>query len=110
MARSAYPGRLPSSGRCGVPPVERNSNPTSIAASRLYSTVREAGKDIGGIADFNGGYAEALKAVRADAVLGGQLGVGSTPTVFLNGRKLGAGVVDPAALDALIDLELKLAK
>jgi uncharacterized membrane protein/protein-disulfide isomerase len=74
------------------------------------SIVRQAGKDVGGIADFNGGYAEALKEVRADAVLGGQLGVGSTPTVYLNGRKLGAGVVDPSALDALIDLELKRAK
>jgi protein-disulfide isomerase len=74
------------------------------------SVVRQAGKDVGGIADFNGGYAEALKEVRADAVLGGQLGVGSTPTVYLNGRKLGAGVVDPSALDALIDLELKRGK
>jgi protein-disulfide isomerase len=74
------------------------------------SGVRDAGKDIGGIADFNGGYAEALKQVRADAVLGGQLGVSSTPTIFLNGRKLGAGVVDPSALDALIELELKRAK
>ena len=74
------------------------------------SKVREAGKDVGGIADFNGGYAEALKVVRADAVLGGQLGVGQTPTVFLNGKKLGAGVVDPSALDALIDVELKRAK
>ena len=74
------------------------------------SAVRQAGKDVGGIADFNGGYAEALKEVKADAILGGQLGVGSTPTVFLNNRKLGAGVVDPAALDALIDLELKRAK
>ena len=74
------------------------------------SAVRQAGKDIGGIADFNGGYAEALKQVKADAVLGGQLGVGQTPTLFLNGRKLGAGVVDPSALDALIELELKRAK
>jgi uncharacterized membrane protein/protein-disulfide isomerase len=74
------------------------------------SVVRQAGKDVGGIADFNGGYAEALKEVRADAVLGGQLGVGSTPTIYLNGRKLGAGVVDPSALDVLIDLELKRAK
>ncbi|SRR6266542_2827986 len=74
------------------------------------STVRQAGKDVGGIADFNDGYGGALKEVKADAVLGGQLGVGSTPTIFLNGRKLGAGVVDPAALDALIDLELKRAK
>jgi uncharacterized membrane protein/protein-disulfide isomerase len=74
------------------------------------SAVRQAGKDIGGIADFNGGYAEALKQVRADAVLGGQVGVGSTPTIFLNNRKLGAGVVDPAGLDALIELELKRSK
>lgn len=74
------------------------------------SVVRQAGRDVGGIADFNSGYAEALKQVRAEAVLGGQLGVGSTPTIFLNGRKLGAGVVDPSALDALIDLELKRTK
>jgi uncharacterized membrane protein/protein-disulfide isomerase len=74
------------------------------------SIVRQAGKDIGGIADFNGGYAEALKQVRADAVLGGQVGVGSTPTIFLNNRKLGAGVVDPAGLEVLIDLELKRSK
>ncbi len=74
------------------------------------SAVRQAGKDVGGIADFNGGYAEALKQVKADAVLGGQLGVGQTPTLFLNGRKLGAGVVDPSALDALIDAELKRTK
>lgn len=74
------------------------------------SKVREAGKDVGGIADFNSGYAEALKAVKADAVLGGQLGVGQTPTLFLNGKKLGAGVVDPSALDALIDVVLKRAK
>lgn len=74
------------------------------------SAVRDAGRDIGGIADFNGGYAEALKQVKADAVLGGQLGVGSTPTIFLNNRKLGAGVVDPAGLAALIELELKRSK
>ena len=54
--------------------------------------------------------ADALKEVRADANLGGQLGVGSTPTLFLNGRKLPAGVVDPAGLDALIELELQRAK
>ena len=74
------------------------------------SAVRQAGHDVGGIADFNGSYADALKAVKADAVLGGQLGVGSTPTIFLNGRKIGAGVVDPSALDALIQQELKRAK
>jgi protein-disulfide isomerase len=74
------------------------------------SGVRVAAKDVGGIADFNGGYAEALKEVTADARLGGALGVGSTPSLFLNSTKLPAGVVDPAALDALIELELQRAK
>jgi len=74
------------------------------------SGVRVAAHDVGGIADFNGGYADALKEVKADADLGGKIGVGSTPTIVLNNRKLPAGVVDPAALDALIDLELKRSK
>jgi protein-disulfide isomerase/uncharacterized membrane protein len=74
------------------------------------SGVRVAAHDIGAVPDFNAGYADALKEVKADATLGGQIGVGSTPTVVLNNRKLPAGVVDPAALDALIDLELKRSK
>lgn len=74
------------------------------------SGVRVAAHDIGGVADFNGGYAEALKEVTTDANLGGRVGVTSTPTIVLNNRKLPAGVVDPAALDALIDLELKRSK
>lgn len=74
------------------------------------SGVRVAAKEVGGIADFNGSYADALKEVIADANLGGALGVGSTPTVFLNSTRLPAGVVDPAVLDALIQLELQRAK
>ena len=74
------------------------------------SGVRVAAHDVGAVPDFNGGYADALKEVKADADLGGRLGVGSTPTIVLNNRKLPAGVVDPAALDALIDLELKRSK
>jgi len=74
------------------------------------SGVRAAAKDIGGIEDFNGSYADALKDVKGDANMGGLLGVASTPTLFLNGRKLPAGVVDPAALDALIEMELQRAQ
>jgi uncharacterized membrane protein/protein-disulfide isomerase len=74
------------------------------------SGVRVAAHDIGGIPDFNGAYADALKEVRADANLGGAVGVTSTPTIVLDNKKLPAGVVDPAALDALIDLELKRSK
>jgi uncharacterized membrane protein/predicted DsbA family dithiol-disulfide isomerase len=74
------------------------------------SNVREAAKDIGGIADFNGGYAKALEEVRADARMGGVLNVTSTPTFFLDGRKLPPGVVPAEYIDALITLELQRAK
>jgi protein-disulfide isomerase/uncharacterized membrane protein len=74
------------------------------------SGVRQAAHDIGGVPDFNAAYADALKEVRADANLGGVIGVTSTPTIVLNNRKLPAGVVDPASLDALIDLELTRSK
>jgi uncharacterized membrane protein/protein-disulfide isomerase len=70
------------------------------------SAVREAAKTIGGIADFNGGYARALEEVKGDANLGGLLGVNSTPTLFINGRKLPPGVIPAEYLDALIDIEL----
>jgi protein-disulfide isomerase len=72
--------------------------------------VREAAKDVGGIEDFNGGYAKALEEVKADARMGGVLGVNSTPTFFLDGRKLPPGVVPPEYIDALIAVELQRAK
>jgi uncharacterized membrane protein/protein-disulfide isomerase len=74
------------------------------------SGVRAAAHDVGGVPDFNGAYPDALKEVRVDANLGGAVGVTSTPTIVLNNKRLPAGVVDPAALDALIDLELKRSK
>ena len=48
--------------------------------------------------------------MKADARMGGILGVNSTPTFFLNGRKLPPGVVPPEYIDALITLELQRAK
>jgi uncharacterized membrane protein/protein-disulfide isomerase len=74
------------------------------------SMVREAAKDVGGIEDFNGGYAKALEEVKADARMGGVLGVNSTPTFFLDGRKLPPGVVPPEYIDALIGVELQRSK
>ncbi len=74
------------------------------------SLVREEARTIGGIEDFNAGYAKALEEVRADAILGGSLGVSSTPTFFVNGRKLPPGVIPPQYLDAVIEFELHAAK
>jgi uncharacterized membrane protein/protein-disulfide isomerase len=69
------------------------------------SIVRRAAAEIGGISDFDARYSAAIEEVRADATTGGKLGVGSTPTFFINGRKIPS--VTTAALDALIEIELK---
>jgi uncharacterized membrane protein/protein-disulfide isomerase len=71
------------------------------------STVRTAAKDVGGITDFDAEYAKAIQQVKTDAATGAALGVNSTPTFFLNGRKIAA--LPPAALETLIDLEIKRA-
>ena len=82
------------------------ANQTSLTAA----SVREAARSVGGVADFNGGYARALEEVKADATLGGQVGVTSTPTFFINGRKMLAGIIPANYMDALIDVELKRAQ
>ena len=80
--------------------------------------VRQAAKDQAGINNFDDRYAQALQEVKTDASLGGLLKVGSTPTVYLNGRMIagrtpsGQSLGLPLAqhIDALIDIELKRAK
>lgn len=71
------------------------------------STVRTAAKDVGGIADFDAEYPKAIQEVKTEAATGAVLGVNSTPTFFLNGRKIGG--LPPAALDTLIQIEIKRA-
>ena len=71
------------------------------------ATVRTAAKDVGGITDFDAEYPRAIQEVKTEAATGAALGVNSTPTFFLNGRKIGG--LPPAALDALIQLEIKRA-
>jgi uncharacterized membrane protein/protein-disulfide isomerase len=80
--------------------------------------VKQAAKDQAGITNFDERYAQALQEVRTDASMGGLLKVGSTPTVYINGRMVagrtpagqGMNMPPPAYIDALIDLELKRAK
>lgn len=73
------------------------------------ATVRTAAKEVGGIADFDSQYAAAIQAVKAEAAQGGPLGVGSTPTFFINGRRIKGGL-PPQYFEAAIELELKRAK
>jgi protein-disulfide isomerase len=70
--------------------------------------VKRAAKDIGGIPDFDQQYPTVLQQVRADADLGGQLDVKSTPTYYINGRKLpGNSITPPQYFDYLIELALE---
>jgi uncharacterized membrane protein/protein-disulfide isomerase len=73
------------------------------------ATVRSAAKDVGGLADFDAGYDKAIQEVKTDGSMGSMLGVTSTPTFFINGRRLKGGL-PPQYLDAAIELELKRAK
>ncbi len=73
------------------------------------ATVRQAAKDVGGISDFDAGYDKALQEVKTEASVGAVLGVTSTPTFFVNGRRLKGGL-PPQYLEAAIELELKRAK
>lgn len=73
------------------------------------ATVRQAAKEVGGISDFDARYDKALQEVKTEASVGAVLGVTSTPTFFVNGRRLKGGL-PPQYLQAAIDLELKRAK
>ena len=68
------------------------------------ASVRGAAADVGGINDFDARYPAAIEEVKADAAMGAKLGVTSTPTFFINGRRIPAVTTD--AFDALIDYEL----
>jgi uncharacterized membrane protein len=71
-------------------------------------SVRQAARDVGQVTDFDSKYAFTLELVKGDVALGRQLGVKSTPTLFINGVKF-EGVLAPQYLDQAIAYELKRA-
>ena len=70
--------------------------------------VRQAAHDVGQVNDFEAKYAFTLELVKGDIALGHQLGVKSTPTLFINGVKF-EGVLAPQYFDQAIAYELKRA-
>ena len=68
--------------------------------------VRQAARDVGGVTDFDAQYASVLASVKADAALGKQLVIKSTPTFFINGVKV-EGMWAPQFFDQAIAFELK---
>ena len=73
------------------------------------ATVRTAAREVGGIDDFDARYPAAIRQVKAEAAEGGALGAGSTPTFFINGRRVKGGL-PPHFFEAAIEIELKRAK
>ncbi len=69
------------------------------------AAVKKAALDIGGVKDFDAQYQRVLQEVRTDASLGGLMKVNSTPTLFLNKRRL-PGNIPPQYWVGLIELEL----
>jgi uncharacterized membrane protein/protein-disulfide isomerase len=74
------------------------------------ATVRRAAVDVGKVADFDAQFQKAIQQVRTDASLGSAVGVNSTPSFFINGRRIPGGGVAAQYFEALIELELKRAK
>jgi uncharacterized membrane protein/protein-disulfide isomerase len=69
--------------------------------------LRKAVRDIGGVADFDAQYPRVLNDVKIDTSLGGFLGVGSTPTFFVNGVQMPDNRTQ--VMDAAIAYELQKA-
>jgi len=67
--------------------------------------VRQGVKQVAGVTDFDARYQTVLAQVKADVRLGQSLGVGRTPTFFINGRKVEGGL-DPEFFEAAIEYEL----
>ena len=77
------------------------ANQTGMTLEALKQAIR----DVGGVQDFDKQYPIVLTDVKGDTALGGILGVGQTPTFYLNGVKLPA--LQPEYLNAAIAFELK---
>src|SRR5215210_6769265 len=89
------------------------ANQTSLTRE----VVEKAARDIAGINDFSARYPVALQEVKTDASLGGLVKVGSTPTVYINGRMIAGRIgndslgLPPAQyVDALIGIALQRAQ
>ena len=79
-------------------------------ASLSKDLVKQGAASQAGINDFDARYETALQSVKADIEQGAKLGVNSTPTIYINGRKIPGGGLPPAYYDALVEMLLKADK
>jgi uncharacterized membrane protein len=73
------------------------------------TTVRRAAEDVGKVTDFDAAYSKTVQQVKTDASIGAALGVNSTPTFFINGKRIPGGGVAPQYFGPLVEAELKKA-
>jgi protein-disulfide isomerase len=71
--------------------------------------VKQGARDVGQVPDFDAKYTSTLESVKSDIALGKQLGVMSTPTFFINSKKL-EGALPPQYFQQAIEYELAHAK
>ena len=74
------------------------------------ANIRRWTADVAKVADFDAQRDKALQEVKADISAGSTLGVNSTPTFFINGRRIPGGGLPPQYFKEAIELELKKAK
>lgn len=74
------------------------------------ATVRNAIAEVGKVTDFDAQFPQAIQQVRTDVSIGSAIGVSSTPSFFINGRRIPGGGVAAQYFEALIELELKRAQ
>src|SRR5207247_10365672 len=71
--------------------------------------VKQGARQVGQVTDFDAKYASTLESVKSDIALGHSLGVGSTPTFFINGKKV-EGALPVQYFQQAIEYELAHAK
>jgi protein-disulfide isomerase len=70
------------------------------------ASVRQAAKDMAGVADLEEKYSATIASVKSDVALGKQVGIRATPTFFINGVKFDSAIM-PQYFDAAIAYELQ---
>jgi uncharacterized membrane protein/protein-disulfide isomerase len=71
--------------------------------------VKQGAREVGQVTDFDAKYTSTLESVKSDIALGHSLGVGSTPTFFINGKKVD-GALPVQYFQQAIEYELSHAK
>ena len=71
--------------------------------------VKQGVREVGQVTDFDAKYQSTLASVKSDIALGHSLGVGATPTFFINGKKVD-GALPPQYFQQAIEYELAHSK